>query len=70
MSPDGTKVKRLTNNPADDLDPAWSPNGKKIAFVSDRGNLEIYTMNSDGTGVKRLTNNPAGDLAPDWQPLP
>jgi len=40
----------LTNNPAIDYSPSWSPDGAKIAFWSSRdGNFEIYVMNSDGT---------------------
>jgi Tol biopolymer transport system component len=52
------------------LDPAWSPDGKKIVFSRD----DLYVMKSDGTKVERLTNNPnPGEMVgavPDWQPLP
>ena len=58
MNADGTGQTRLTNNAAFDIEPAWSPDGTKIAFASDRdGNVEIYVMNADGTGQTRLTNN-------------
>ena len=50
-------------------DPAWSPDGTKIAFTTDRdGNFEIYVMNADGTGQTRLTNNAAADDEPAWSP--
>jgi TolB protein len=67
MNADGTGQTRLTNNPAWDSDPAWSPDGSQIAFVSDRdGNLEVYVINADGTGPTNLTNNPADDDRPAW----
>ena len=45
-------AKNLTNNPANDGWPRWSPNGKQIAFESDRdgGIFEVYVMNADGSG--------------------
>ncbi|MQF48280.1 hypothetical protein FIM08_00005 [SAR202 cluster bacterium AC-647-N09_OGT_505m] len=53
---DGSGQTRLTTNPAVDNDPAWSPDGSKIAFSSQRdGHPEIYVMNADGTGQTRLT---------------
>ena len=49
--------------------PAWSPDGSKIAFVSQRdGNPEIYVMNRDGSGVRRMTSSPAVDVSPTWSP--
>src|SRR5438067_585177 len=50
------KTRRLTDHPALDYNAAFAPDGKRLAFVSERdGNLEIYTVGTDGTGLKRLT---------------
>ena len=52
-------------NPEHIFDPTWSPDGRKIAFVSDRaGKGEIYVMNADGSGKRRLTRNGAPDFGP------
>ena len=46
FTPYSPPVQRLTDNPADDMRPDWSPDGSQIVFQSDRdGNLEIYVMN-------------------------
>ena len=69
MNADGTHPINLTNHPADDRHPDWSPDGLQIAFSSDRnGNSEIYVMNADGTNPINLTNHPADDRHPDWSP--
>ena len=60
---------QLTYHPAADLAPAWSPDGKQIAFVSWRdGNGEIYVMDGDGSNQLNLTRHAADDFAPSWSP--
>ena len=70
MNLDGTHIERLTASDSGDDYPAWSPDGKKIAFMSRReGNGEIYVMDADGDNPIRLTNNEfAGDGQPAWSP--
>ena len=73
MNADGQSAARLTSNSASASygQAAWSPDGTRIAFKSERdgiGNAEIYVMSADGSGVSRLTNNPAFDGRPAWSP--
>lgn len=66
---DGTVLTRLTEDPAEDAQPAWSPDGAKIAFASNRdGNFEIYVMSADGSDVERLTDDPGNDGFRAWSP--
>ncbi len=68
IRPDGTSDRRLTFT-ANNGQPAWSPAGTKIAFVSMRdGDREIFTMNADGSGLRKLTNNHRIDTQPAWSP--
>jgi Tol biopolymer transport system component len=61
--------RRLTDDPAKDGEPAPSPDGREIAFVSTRdGNREIYVMRADGAKQRRLTRNQARDEWPGWSP--
>jgi TolB protein len=69
MDADGKSQRNLTNDPADDRSPRWSPDSQRIAFVSERdGNLEIYIMGANGENQRNLTNNPAWDSFPTWSP--
>ncbi len=70
---DGTNLLRLTEHPALDGRPSWSPDGTKITFVSKRdGTYEIYVMNADGTHPVQLTHKRRianiDYWSPDWSP--
>jgi Tol biopolymer transport system component len=71
MEADGQYPTRLTNNDALDARPDWSPDGARIAFISDRegpGDSEIYSMDADGQNPTRLTNTSASEGDPKWSP--
>ena len=69
MNDDGTGQTNLTQNPAADQAPTWSPDGTQIAFTSDRdGDFDIYVMNADGTDQTQITNSPGLDTNPTWSP--
>lgn len=69
MNSDGTNLRQLTHNDyVTDDDPVWSPDGKYIAFQSDRdGDEEVFVMNADGTGTTQITFNYwFHDAVPSW----
>jgi TolB protein len=60
---------QLTNDPADDRDPAWSPDGVYLAFASHRdGNWELYALDTITGETIRLTDDPDFQGAPSWSP--
>lgn len=66
---DGSDVINLTRNPANDMDPSWSPDGQLIAFASDRnGNADIFTMRKDGSDLRQLTFDTMDERFPRWSP--
>lgn len=69
LNPDGTGITALAPAPGPDSNPAWSPDGKRIAFDSSRaGSSEIFVMDADGSNLTMLTTSPYPDMDPYWSP--
>jgi len=77
MNADGSSLRRLTHDPAEDDSPAISPDGSRIVFLTSRHDpnpqfpffkYEIYVMDIDGTNQRRLTTTEAGENHPTWSP--
>ena len=74
MDADGGNQQRLSNNPHDEWEPSWSPDGERIAFTSSearnivRGQRQIYVMDADGKKQRRLSNNRFSEWEPSWSP--
>ena len=65
---DGSALKRLTNNAANDGLPAWSPDGQSLAFVSDQGGVwAVWAIQADGSLRRKLFDIGGGGLGSDWQ---
>jgi serine/threonine protein kinase len=78
VNSDGSFPRQITNStdlPLGACQPAWSPDGKRLAFTSPcKGNRDrysgssIYIINLDGTGLMQLPTAPGGDFDPAWSP--
>jgi Tol biopolymer transport system component len=72
MNPDGSAQTNLTRSEMLEFDPAWSPDGKQIAYAGlpDESEREsnIYVMNADGSGARRLTELKGLAFSPSWSP--
>ncbi len=65
----GTGLRRLTDDPASDEFPKWSPDGRRIAFSSNRtGRFQIHVMAADGSGVRQVTRSGADAIEEGWFP--
>jgi len=68
VSPSG-RARQLTKDPSDDVSPAWSPDGRRIAFTSNRGGSpQVYVMNASGGRAKRLSFGGNYNSEPSWSP--
>ncbi len=65
MAADGSDVRRLTRSDGIDDDPAWAPDGERIAFTSYRAVVGVWVMNQDGSGQRPVT---LGGVNPRWSP--
>jgi TolB protein len=69
MNSDGSGATNLSKNAWFDGWPSWSPDGRRIAFSSNRSDpYQIYVMNADGSGVVRAVESPYTDVRPQWSP--
>jgi Tol biopolymer transport system component len=70
INSDGTAQTKLTNFDTymrwQDQDPAWSPDGSKIAFSENQGGVGVFVVNADGSGQTRISDYPASDRNPAW----
>jgi Tol biopolymer transport system component len=67
--PRSFKLVNITNSPSIDINPDWSPNGRKIAYERYLdGSRDIYVMRANGDGKKRLTDSSGDEYSPVWSP--
>ena len=65
----GGKALQITTNAAYDGDPVWSPDGKQIAFSTDRnGNFDVYLVAAEGGVAQRVTTNSATEIPLAFSP--
>jgi TolB protein len=73
INPDGTGLRQVTTDPRTDRSPAWSPDGKTIAFArglrgGSTAESDIWTIRPDGTGRKQVTRAAGKEYTPAWDP--
>lgn len=66
---DGANVKQVTQNQSINISPAWSPDGKRIAFTSYlKRNPDLYLIDTDGKNLHRFSFYPGLNASPSWSP--
>ena len=66
---DGGSVKQITQNQSINVSPAWSPDGRRIAFTSYlKRNPDLYFIDLEGRNLQRFSSAPGLNLAPSWSP--
>lgn len=66
---DGSELRKLTRGDVRDRGPSWSPDGRRIAFGSNRsGDYQLWSVTADGQDLKLLVSNPTGAFSPVWSP--
>lgn len=66
---DGSARRQLTDDPAKDRGPRWSPDGSRIAFYSARGGkYDVWVVGADGTGLRQITSTTRSGAMPAWSP--
>ena len=68
----GGNALNISNHPAKDVSPAWSPDGQRVAFASERGRVlgarDIYIVRADGSDLRNVTRGTRNNHEPQWSP--